>query len=178
MQNLWAPWRMDYIQSLDSSKPTPAPTGPTPCFLCDAGKDPDHTPEADGRLVLLNSEYGCILLNRYPYTNGHLLISPKEHIADLTDLSAAQRAGLIELVALAEETLRAAVNPQGINLGVNLGRCAGAGVPGHLHFHAVPRWNGDVNFMQVTAHVRVIPQSLQASFAQLSKAMDLIRSKL
>ena len=90
---------------------------------------------------------------------------------ELSDLESTQRAGLIDLVALSEQLLRAGLNPQGLNIGINLGRCAGAGLPGHLHVHVVPRWSGDTNFMQTIGQVRVIPQSLEASYEQLAAAL-------
>lgn len=167
-QNLWAPWRLDYLRSLDpAAKRLPA-SDPPRCFLCDAAAAEAGTPEARDRLVLLHDARGVILLNRYPYTNGHLLVAPVEHIGDLTDLDSAQRNGLFDLVALAEELLKTAINPQGINVGINIGRAAGAGVPGHLHAHVVPRWAGDVNFMETVGQVRVIPQALERSYEHLA----------
>lgn len=167
-QNLWAPWRLDYLKQIDQKPPG---DGPPPCFLCEAGTVTAGTPEAAERLVLLRDDRGVILLNRYPYTNGHLLVSVADHLADLTDFTPVQRAGLIELTTLAERLLRAAINPQGINVGINIGRCAGAGVPGHLHVHVVPRWGGDVNFMDTIGGVRVIPQALEESYAHLSEVL-------
>ncbi len=178
-QNLWAPWRMEYIRNLnpavEDTKPQAAgaasskleirnqkleiPPPPSRCFLCDAAQFPIDSDDARRRFVLLNDHRGMILLNLYPYTNGHLLVAIGAHLGDLTDLTPQQRADIMELTALAENLLRAAINPQGINIGINLGRCAGAGLPGHLHVHVVPRWNGDVNFMQTVGHVRVIPQA-------------------
>lgn len=169
-QQLWAPWRMAYIDQLSELDATaPAPTDAPACFLCDAA---DAKPDTFAqRLVLHADEHGLILLNRYPYTNGHLLVAPREHVADLADLTPQARAGLMELTVLAEQTLRAAMNPQGMNIGVNLGRCAGAGLPGHVHIHVVPRWNGDTNFMQIVGQVRVIPQALEASYAALKQVI-------
>lgn len=198
-QSLWAPWRMDYIRSISpASNPSGADPAPGPaagsaspalpapsgagaagasepraagCFLCEAAALRVGSEEARKRLVLINDERGLLLLNLYPYTNGHLLAAAPDHLGDLLDLSAAQRAGLMELAATGEALLRAAINPQGINIGINLGRCAGAGLPGHLHLHIVPRWAGDVNFMQTVGGVRVIPQALEASFAQLEATL-------
>ena len=172
-ENLWAPWRMAYIQQFDGSgsaaqEPQPRDSS---CFLCQAGKAGAGSGPAQQPFVLLCDNRGMILLNLYPYTNGHLLVAPKDHQADLTDLSAAQRADLMELTVVAERLLQAAVNPQGINVGVNLGRCAGAGLPGHLHVHVVPRWNGDTNFMQTVGRVRVIPEALEASFDRLREVL-------
>lgn len=168
IDNLWAPWRMAYIKQLDTSATPPA----TGCFLCDAAGHPAGSQGARDRLVLLHDARGLIVLNRYPYTSGHLLVAVAEHLADLTDLTAAQRAGLIELTALAEQLVRDAFNPQGVNIGINLGRCAGAGLPGHLHVHIVPRWNGDTNFMQTVGQVRVIPQALEETYGGLEQALS------
>ena len=169
--NLWAPWRMPYILGLtDEDAAAPAPGG-SACFLCDAAATGPGGDDARRRLLLLNDARGLILLNRYPYTNGHLLIAPREHVGGLSDLTADQRAGVIELTALAERLLRTAVNPQGMNMGVNLGRCAGAGLPGHVHVHVVPRWAGDTNFMETVGRVRVIPQALESSYDHLAATL-------
>jgi ATP adenylyltransferase len=172
-RNLWAPWRLDYLKQLGAK---PASGGEAGCFLCEAAKVTPGSDDASQRLVLLRDDRGVLLLNRYPYTNGHLLVSVTEHLGDLTDLTAQQRAGLIELTALAEKVLRAAINPQGINVGINLGRCAGAGIPGHLHVHVVPRWGGDVNFMDTIGGVRVIPQALEESYAHLREVLGKLGS--
>lgn len=168
-QNLWAPWRMAYIKQLDAKD---EPGTPGRCFLCDAANaDADRA----RLLVLHNDDRGVILLNRYPYTNGHLLIAPRAHVGDLTDMTAPARAGLMELTVLAERLLRAAMNPQGLNIGINLGRSAGAGVPGHLHVHVVPRWAGDTNFMQAVGQVRVVPQALDDSYEWLTQTLKQVR---
>lgn len=173
-QNLWAPWRMAYIEQFgqnESQGPQPSRHAPS-CFLCESAKAKVASPEAKGRLVLLCDARGIILLNLYPYTNGHLLVAPTPHLADLTDLSASQRTDLIELTAVAQRLLRTAMNPQGFNVGINLGRCAGAGLPGHLHVHVIPRWNGDTNFMLTVGRVRVIPDALETSFAKLADTLE------
>jgi len=177
--NLWAPWRMAYINSLEGEADAAGLPDPSThaCFLCEAiqtlkqnlGHADEHARE---RLVLLHDPRGLIILNRYPYTNGHLLIAPNDHLGNLTDLSPTQRCDLMELTELAERLLRTAVNPQGINIGINLGRCAGAGLPGHLHVHLVPRWNGDTNFMQTVGRVRVIPQAIEESYAHLRAILE------
>jgi ATP adenylyltransferase len=174
-QQLWAPWRMAYIEQLVEDGGAPPPPVPAGCFLCEAAVS-SSSDDAAQRLVLHADEHGVLLLNRYPYTNGHLLIAPREHVPDLVDLTPAARAGLMELTVIAQRTLRAAMNPQGMNIGVNLGRCAGAGLPGHVHIHVVPRWNGDTNFMQIVGQVRVIPQALQASYEALRRAMEEVHT--
>lgn len=168
---LWAPWRLPYILGLtDEDNDAPAPTG-SGCFLCDAAAVEAGSDDARARLVLVRDDRGVLLLNRYPYTNGHLLAAPAAHVASLSDMSADQRSGLMELTALGETLLNTAVNPQGMNLGINLGRCAGAGLPGHVHMHLVPRWSGDTNFMAAVGRVRVIPQALEESYAHLSAVL-------
>lgn len=166
--NLWAPWRIGYIQGLGPEEP--ADKG---CFLCDCAEA-----EGDARckeqLILLKDERGIILLNRYPYTNGHLLVAPFAHVGELSDLAPEQRHGLIDLADLGCRVLKRAMNPQGFNVGVNIGRCAGAGVPGHIHLHVVPRWAGDVNYMQTLGGVRVIPQAMDEAYDQLSRAIAAI----
>jgi ATP adenylyltransferase len=172
--NLWAPWRLSYLQqiepdhTLDPKNAGAAASKEPPCFLCDARNVAPAGAEARRRLVLLQDSRGLLMLNLYPYTNGHLLVAPNDHLADLPDLPVEQRAGLMELTVLGERLLQAAINPQGFNVGINLGRSAGAGVPGHLQIHIVPRWSGDTNFMQVIGQVRVIPQALEESYALLS----------
>ena len=160
-EQLFAPWRIDYIRSLaqpESDK----------CFLCEAGA---ATGEQDrrARLVLWTSELSVVLINRYPYTNGHLLIAPKAHIADLEALSPEQQTDLMVQTTRSIELLKRAMSPQGFNVGINLGRCAGAGVPGHVHQHVVPRWNGDTNFMSVVGCVRVVPQACEQLYEELMR---------
>jgi ATP adenylyltransferase len=167
-QNLWAPWRIRYIQGLIAA---PEPKDERACFLCDAAHVDLTPPAMAERLMLVRDERGVLLLNRYPYTNGHLLAAPLRHVADLTDLEPAERTGLMELAALGTRVLQKTVHPQGMNIGMNLGRCAGAGVPGHCHMHIVPRWAGDVNFMDTVGQVRVIPQALEEAYAMLLVAV-------
>lgn len=167
--NLWAPWRMSYIRKLAASPDKPA--GDAGCFLCNAAQVTTGSRQAIEQLVLLRDERGLLMLNRYPYTNGHLLVSPLVHVGELSDLTSQQRANVMELTELGTRLLKAAINPQGVNIGINMGRCAGAGVPGHLHVHLVPRWNGDTNFMHTVGRVQVIPQALEESFAYLSEVL-------
>lgn len=154
---LWAPWRLDYIRSVSGDGKD--------CFLCDVSK----APEFDQRNLVVARTPDCMMLmNRYPYVNGHLLIAPYRHCPDLTELSTHERSSLIEVTAHAQLLLQTAMNPQGFNIGINIGRCSGAGVVGHLHIHVVPRWSGDINFMTVVGQVRVIPQALEEAFRLLS----------
>ncbi|HZZ44806.1 MAG TPA: HIT domain-containing protein [Tepidisphaeraceae bacterium] len=157
--SLQAPWRIDYIRSIDKAEG---------CFICQAaGSKTDE--ERRERLVLWESEHCIVVINRYPYVNGHLLISPKAHKAELTDLTDVELLDLQVQTREAMELLKKAIGPQGFNVGINFGRCAGAGVPGHLHQHVVPRWSGDTNYMSVVGEVRVIPQANSQVYEDLMR---------
>ena len=156
---LYAPWRMDYIRSLD--KPDS-----DKCFLCQAAAATSEKEMAD-RLVLWTTPQSVVLINRYPYTNGHLLIAPKEHIADLELMSDDVAADFHRQTMRAIKLLKLAMSPQGFNIGINLGRVAGAGLPGHVRQHVVPRWGGDTNFMSVVGEVRVVPQAMSQLHREL-----------
>lgn len=161
---------MAYIHDLEAAE-THATPAASKCFLCEAAGFAADSAEGGDRLLLHRDEQALIIMNRYPYTSGHLLVAPREHLADLNDCSANLRAHLMELTAQAQKCIQQAYNPQGMNIGMNLGRCAGAGLPGHLHIHLVPRWNGDTNFMSTIGDVRVIPQALEQSYERLKQAM-------
>lgn len=169
--NLWAPWRMQYIRQIDAVDESASGGS----FLADYWNQPDRDHE---HLVLHRTAMTMILLNRYPYTNGHLLVAPGQRIADLPLLSIEQRRDLFECVTVGERLLQVALNPQGLNIGMNLGRCAGAGVPGHLHVHVVPRWSGDVNFMTVLGQVRVVPQALEEVRDELAAVLPTVLGQL
>jgi ATP adenylyltransferase len=157
-----APWRMSYIKGIDDTSPKPA------CFLCDAWQKRD---DDAGRLVLHRDAHAMVIMNRYPYTTGHLMVTPGEHRGDLTELTDAQLLSMTKLTVLAERLIQAVFNPQGMNIGINIGRCAGAGLPGHVHTHLVPRWGGDTNFMTVVGQVRIIPQALEESYRHFAAAL-------
>ena len=152
---LWAPWRLAFIQQEDQEDQPPSESG---CFICQAVTDSQDRK----RHVFFRSETSIGILNRYPYNNGHLLIAPKRHAARLGDLAEAETLDLMRQITRWVERLEQEMQPDGFNIGLNLGHAAGAGLPGHLHWHIVPRWTGDVNFMPVLAGVKVIPQSLDA----------------
>jgi len=154
---IWAPWRIDYI--LD-----PKSDG---CFLCAALASDDD----EGHFLLERRERCFLIFNRYPYNNGHLLVAPNAHKADLGDLDDDELGDLVRLTRDAQQLLGRAIAPHGFNIGINLGQCAGAGVPGHLHVHIVPRWNGDTNFMPVTSETKVIVQSIEALYRLLREQM-------
>ena len=151
----------------EPGEPDPGGAG---CFLCDAAATPVDDPRFAEQHGVARTDDAVVLMNRYPYANGHLLIAPADHVCSLGDLSAGTRAALMDLAATAEAVLREAVHAQGCNVGMNIGRCAGAAVPGHLHLHVVPRWSGDVNFMTTIAEARVIPESLDAAYAAIRAA--------
>ncbi len=159
---LYAPWRMDYIRSIDKGDAGA-------CFLCEAAQA--ATPEERrARLVLWHTPHSVVLINRYPYTNGHLLIAPRAHKADFEELTPEELCDLGAQTTAVIRLLKDAMSPQGFNIGTNLGRAAGAGVPGHLHQHVVPRWAGDTNFMTVVANIRIVPQAMSQLYDELVKA--------
>ena len=171
-EQVWAPWRLGYIQG---TNPPPAsverplqwlPGADLDCFLCRAVADSEDR----ANLVVARGEHSIVLLNRYPYTNGHMLIAPREHQAGLADVAAETHLEIMQSVSRMVESLKRLIRADGFNVGLNLGRVAGAGVPGHLHWHIVPRWHGDTNFMPVVADVSVIPQSLEALLTLLNDA--------
>jgi ATP adenylyltransferase len=138
------------------------------CFFCDYAKNPRKDRE---NLVAHRGNHCFSLLNRFPYSGGHLLVAPLAHKAELAVFTPAEREELFDQLVLMQETLDRLMHPQGYNIGLNIGRAAGAGIPGHLHFHIVPRWNGDTNFMASVAHAKVIPQALEELHADLQKAL-------
>jgi ATP adenylyltransferase len=157
-----APWRMAYLESLSEAEKAPqtgAATGDSGSFLRDYWLAPDD----DGpNHVIVRAGRGMILLNKYPYANGHLLVALGEARPTLLDYDPAQREHLWKLTELATDLMESTLVPQGVNIGINQGRAAGAGIPGHLHVHLVPRWSGDVNFISTVGRIRVIPSSLDA----------------
>lgn len=167
---LWAPWRLSYIKGNVETGALPEPDAWLPradksCFLCRAAALSEHHDRDLG--VLERTDHCLVILNRYPYTNGHLLIAPLQHQATLLEIDAPALLDLQKLLAVWCQRLTKAIEAQGFNIGLNLGQVAGAGVPGHLHWHLVPRWPGDVNFMTSVAGVRVIPQALDDLWDQL-----------
>jgi ATP adenylyltransferase len=138
------------------------------CFLCDAAAVGDAQKKRD-LLVLWNTAETIVLINRFPYANGHLLIAPRAHKAELSELTDAEQLDLSAQTIAAVSLLKRAVSAQGFNIGINLGQVAGAGVPGHVHQHVVPRWGGDTNFMTVVGETRVVPQALTQLYTELMK---------
>ncbi len=159
-KQLWAPWRLSYVTSTD-----PKPSVHSDCFLCRYREQPNADAE---QFVVTRSETAFVVLNRFPYNNGHLLIAPLAHKADLRELDDREMLDCGRLLQRMLGALEKVMKPDGFNVGLNLGRVAGAGLPGHLHWHIVPRWNGDTNFMSVIGETKVIPQSLTAFYQLLT----------
>ncbi len=158
MERLWAPWRMEYILN----------NKPTECIFC---LPPDQECDRE-RLLVYRSRLSLVMLNRYPYTNGHLLIAPNRHTAEIEGLTSEEMLDLFRTLGLCKRILQETAQPDGFNIGINLGRAAGAGVEDHIHLHIVPRWGGDTNFMSVIPDVRIMPENLAVTFDRLQPAFQ------
>jgi ATP adenylyltransferase len=159
MDQLWAPWRLAYVASPKTTVVNDA------CFLCRGlAEDNDRA-----NLIAWRSALSTVVLNRFPYNNGHLLVAPRAHKGRLDDLGTNELIDVTETLREAVRLLDRLMHPEGYNIGLNLGTVAGAGLPGHLHWHIVPRWNGDTNFMPVLAEAKVIVQSLDALYDLLTR---------
>jgi ATP adenylyltransferase len=154
MKVLWAPWRMEYISS-DNNKGE--------CIFCPG----DDRSQDEEKLILFIGKLSIVLMNRFPYINGHLLVAPLRHVSSLDELLPEEKLDLMTMVETSIGVLKEVMNPEGFNVGLNLGRVAGAGVEGHIHFHVVPRWIGDTNYMTLFGEVRVIPEHTQATYRKL-----------
>ncbi|MBV9228039.1 MAG: HIT domain-containing protein [Chloroflexi bacterium] len=163
MKNLWAPWRMAFI-----TPKTPPPPG---CIFC---TQPAEHRDAENH-ILYRGEHCFMMLNLYPYSNGHLMIAPYQHVGTLEQLDPATLADLMAQAQLALKALRLAMNPDGFNMGINQGKVAGAGFAEHIHYHIVPRWLGDTNFMPVLADVKVMPEHLDTVYENLLEALQKIK---
>jgi len=157
VKSLWAPWRYDYVSSQER----------TGCVFCGIAGDPKEKDRDN--LVLVRGVFGFVVLNRYPYINGHMMIVPYRHVPDFSSASHEETCEMMEMVRTAEGVLRENMNCQGINGGWNLGSAAGAGIPGHLHLHVLPRWTGDTSFMSSVGGIRVLSQSLEQAWEKLSR---------
>ena len=158
MENLWAPWRMTYIGGLEDQDG---------CFLCRA-----LAGEPRESLVVWKNDVTFCVLNRFPYNNGHLMITPVRHVGEVEALTPVELSSLMTEGVRAQKLLRRVVHAHGFNWGLNMGRCAGAGLVGHLHLHIVPRWEGDTNFMPIFADVKIIPQALEELYEKLVTAVQ------
>jgi ATP adenylyltransferase len=160
MERLWAPWRMAYIE-------VPQAQGCIFCTKPAQGEDREQ-------LILYRGEHCFVLMNLFPYNNGHLMVAPWRHTADLVGLSLEEQVELMSLTRHCVRVLDEAFHPDGYNVGMNLGRVAGAGVADHLHVHVVPRWNGDTNFMPIIAETKVLPDALHGTYDKLAAVMESI----
>ena len=158
MKRLYAPWRESYITGLDKKK-----TGCVFCNIQQSKKDKEN-------LIFLRDEHCFAVLNLYPYSNGHCLVLPNRHVGDISKLKSHELTALMTMTVTVKDLMLKVLKPAGFNLGMNLGRIAGAGIPGHVHMHIVPRWKGDHNFMPITGEAKVISQSLQVVHQLLVKA--------
>lgn len=154
MKVLWAPWRMEYVGSGDVGGE---------CIFCPA----DDRSRDEERLILFIGDRSIVLMNRFPYINGHLLIAPVRHVSTLNSLLPEEKLNLITVVEKSIDALKEVMSPDGFNVGMNLGKAAGAGVEDHIHFHIVPRWSGDTNYMTVLEEVRVIPEHIHTTYQKL-----------
>ena len=159
MEFIWSPWRYDYIASAGIKCPS--------CVFC-VGEDPSGDAE---RLILFRGVHNFIILNLFPYTSGHLMVAPYEHLDMITDANAEQTSEMMDLSKRAVAALQKTYRPEGFNLGMNLGHCAGAGIREHFHLHVVPRWTGDANFMTITGETRVLPEELKTTYVKLKAVL-------
>jgi len=159
MKHLWSPWRMKYIEKH---------TKDSGCVFCVAQNQTDDNES----LIAFRGGRAYIILNRYPYASGHLMVVPFEHAASLEDVEESTRAEMMELTTRAMKALRGVYHPHGFNVGVNIGEAAGAGVLGHVHIHIVPRWNGDTNFISTLGDVRVLPEALEDTLRRVQAALS------
>lgn len=157
MERLWSPWRMEYIESAKGQEEQAG------CFLCDLPVKGDD----EAACIVKRGDRGFVILNAYPYNPGHLMVAPFRHVGDLESLEGPELFELGALLRDAVAALREEMEPQGYNVGMNLGRVAGAGVPDHLHWHVVPRWNGDTNYMPVIGQTRVLPELVADTYRKL-----------
>ncbi|HOM71185.1 MAG TPA: HIT domain-containing protein [Armatimonadota bacterium] len=158
MERLWAPWRVQYIMA----------DQPEGCIFC---VKPKENRDREN-LILERDDLAFIMLNAYPYNNGHLMAAPYRHTGDISDLNDDEILSVMRMVKLGKEVLAKAFSPDGFNIGINMGHTAGAGIADHIHIHIVPRWNGDTNFMPVIADTKVMPQALCDTYDQLKKALS------
>ena len=159
MDRLWTPWRYRYVS-------TAAPDGA--CIFCEKAASSDDR----GNYIVLRAERNFAILNLYPYTSGHLMIVPYEHVATLGGAPQETLQEMMRLTARAEHALRGLYNPDGLNIGMNVGEAAGAGVAGHIHMHVLPRWSGDVSFMTTISETRVLPETLERTYERLKAALS------
>lgn len=159
MKRLWASWRMKYISSTDKQPG---------CAFCEALNKEDSSEN----LIVHRGKNSLIILNKYPYTSGHLMVAPLAHVANIEELDAETGNEIFQLITHSTTTLKMVYQPEGFNIGANLGQAAGAGIPGHLHFHIVPRWNGDTNYMSTIGEIRVIPEDIEVTYKRIKEQLQ------
>jgi ATP adenylyltransferase len=159
MERLWAPWRMEYIDS--------AREGEGECIFCDLPAEDDD----EKNYILTRSGKAFAMLNKFPYNSGHLMIAPFRHVGEVEELENEEVLGMHNLLQRSLKALKEAMNPDGFNIGMNLGQVAGAGIPDHVHWHVVPRWSGDTNFMPVVAETKVLPETLDAAYRKINRRL-------
>jgi len=163
MEILWSPWRTKYIESFKDEE------NGRSCFVCEAINNPN---EAKERLVVYRTEHTIVVMNKFPYNAGHLLICPIKHTSTLDDLSSEELLDLMTVIRKSIQILGEAMKPHGYNVGMNIGRVAGAGLPEHIHFHVIPRWNGDTSFISVISDTKVISQSMEEIYDKLNSLFN------
>jgi len=161
MEKLWSPWRSQYIESFSD------PLKDSACVFCSAGKEEIETTDC---LIVHKAAHTFTILNLYPYNNGHLMVVPYRHLSDFSLLIEEENKEIMSELQLAQQALKLAMNPHGFNIGANLGKVSGAGIDDHLHFHIVPRWNGDTNFMPILAEVKILSEGLKKTKEKLLAA--------
>jgi ATP adenylyltransferase len=160
VERLWAPWRMEYIGSAREGKDEG-------CLFCEKPKEGDD----EKALILARTELSFAMLNRYPYNSGHLMIAPFRHVGELEEVKDDESLDMQQLLQRCIKALNEAMQPEGFNIGMNLGTVAGAGIPDHLHWHVVPRWNGDTNFMPVISDTKVLPDELWRTYSKIASVL-------
>ena len=163
MNHLWSPWRMSYILENKNEEG---------CVFCKVLEGTDDL----GNLILYRGKFAYVILNRYPYTSGHMMVVPKKHCDTIAALHSETRSEMMELIASCVQVLTIEYQAQGFNVGANLGGAAGAGIPQHVHFHVVPRWQGDTNYMSAIGGVRVVPEALDETYKRISTSWKLLDS--
>jgi len=161
MERLWAPWRAEYIASVEEMKD---------CLFCTVGSTPAE--EDAKNFLLLRAEKCFVMLNAFPYNTGHVMVAPFRHVGNLEEMDDAELAELMKLTQFMERVLKKAYKPHGFNIGMNLGAVAGAGVRGHIHLHILPRWEGDTNFMPTIGQTKVLSESLEVSYEKIKGAIN------
>lgn len=164
MKYIWSPWRMTYIEKQKDDEA---------CVFCSAQAKPDGSEN----LIVFRGQRAFVILNRYPYTSGHLMVVPNVHKPSLEDLNAEDRAEMMELSTECIQVLRGVYHPEGFNVGINIGEPAGAGIADHVHLHVVPRWMGDTNFMSSLGQTRVLPELLEDTYGRVREGWDVKRDK-